>query len=685
MALANIRTRTRSDTEKLLGRKGYSPTSPGFSSEHLAAAAAKVEGKSERDLALLEFAIHTGKAIAELDRQRLRHPVHELHPLDRLTFLLSLVNFELRSIRGEEQEQLKTMPKGRRGYGAATRRMRGGLRLRSPEALESVIDGFTYVVADSIGQMKALIEPEGGWRDPDSLNSAEMLEYANFCTSYRTLYERWQRVLLLGDHIERRYATWTIRADPSAAKRRGVAEARKYRQAYWEQRLAKRRSDVLNPLGGRVCGVLLPSLSTSEFRLDGQVWRFRATTRLAELAERTGDEAAQIAATMYAWIVEMGEQSIDADGVNCRGLLEAWLVLRELASSFEREGTDREHEAAFWPLLIASEDLCGHLVEALGCTAQRAAAYVKYLTHDGTLSMELYGHPLIPVEEDHFAVFTHGLINADLERVLNRWLKRHLKDPSCEGSKTYARKGDIFEGFARDILKEAIDHAELPGWRMEPNSVRFEANSLRHGREFDLLLSFGSTLIVGEVKCSAHPDDPVELVERDALIEEAVAQVKDEVAWLKANWSEFRSRVSLPLAASHEKHRILPVILVDGCYGPGFPVDDVPVIDGGELKSFIMSGKLTLGVGNTQEDCPRLYSDAVTAEAMLPAFLQQPPIIARYLAEGRRRQLRYDANDADGSRVIYEDWIIGHETPLNRIGKLSREIGGDLLTRARGG
>lgn len=201
MAAVMIRRRTRSEIEKLLGRRGFSPTSPGFSRERLQAAATKIEDKSGRDIALLEFAIHTGEAIAALDGRRIEHPVHQMHPMSRLQILLTIANFELRSIRTEEQDQLRRMPTARRGHGAATRRMRDGLRLRSPEALESVIDGFAYVVADSIGQMKGLVEPEVGWRDPGTLGTDEVLEYANFCTSYRTLYERWQRVLLLGEHI----------------------------------------------------------------------------------------------------------------------------------------------------------------------------------------------------------------------------------------------------------------------------------------------------------------------------------------------------------------------------------------------------------------------------------------------------------------------------------------------------
>jgi hypothetical protein len=632
----------------------------------------------------VEFAIWTAKAIASLDAKRVAHPFHRLHPGNRLLILLALVNHEIWQFQRHAREQVADPRTGSRSTVDAFQTLRTGLKLRSHEAIESAIEGFSYVVSDALRELKATDDVDTVWADIDDLNDLDVVEYINFGTSYRVLFERWQRVLFLGSTIERQFTKWRITTDVDRGKRAAVGEMRKYRQVDAEATRATLRYERAKRPIREVSGVRLPRLITFDFALGEETWTFESRRADAEPTDVDRLLAAHVEVAMYTWIAEMAGTAFDSSGTTCKNLLETWLVLRELAESFMAQSINGAGVAPLEPFLVGREFLCSHVALALECSCEEAGTRLTCLTHDGRPLTELYGHPLIRMDPELLAIFVPGLVHADFERVVVQWLLRHLDERASTITleKPYALKGHIFEAFIRRMLQEGAARAALPGWAVEPDAIRFDQNAARAGREFDLLVTFGKTLIVGEVKCSAHPSDPTELAVRENLIETAVRQVRDQVEWIRQNWMEFRERLSIPLAADLASYRILPVVLLDGCYGPGFAVDGVSVIDGQELRAFMLSGQWQTGNGKTDSfGTVDLYHGAEEAEAALPAYLEQPPIVSKYLMDCRMRDLAYSGDDNPREKIVCRDYVVRPNRDIATTKKQIAMIAADFKVR----
>jgi hypothetical protein len=674
-----IISRTLSETEALLHGSEFSPTEPSFDAARLRAEVELFGDRRPHDFALVEYAIWTAEAIRTLDARRVAHPFHQVRPLDRMQVLLSLAHHVVtdRHQAALDHGTGKGLESGRKPQGRASR---GVSKIRPQEALETVIDSMIYVVNDSLVGARSSREGSEEGITPDSIGTEAVYEYFAFASEYRTIVARWQRVMLPGVKLQRNYAHWNVESEPSYGKRAAVGEFRKGQQQISDRQQRLRTWNHLGTPKSVVMGVRMPSRRTHSFREDGWVWRFEAVSSEWVIDDAAKLDRTQISGAMYAWIAELAEEVFDEIGTTGRGLLEAWLVLRELARSFvEEEGEDGLPPP---PLVLHDEDLVAHLVLSLECSDEQAAAYLQFLRNDGQVLHELYGHPLIDFGPGNILVFIPGLLHADVERVMVRWLSQNLKTAKRTPERgrrkqrakanvdRYALKGDRFEAFVRSILIQAVDAAELPGWRVESEAVRFEGSETRNGREFDIVITFGSTILIGEVKCSSHPADPTEIRYRENLISRAVVQVRDQVDWIRQNWEEFREQVSVPLSASIQDHRILPVVVIDGCYGPGFPVDGVPVIDGGDLRSFILNGRWDHDkIGMDLSGCGRLYSNAAEAEIMLEPFLEQSPKMTRYLLACRPRKIPYGTSAPSTARFDYNDWIVDER----RLGRVSEE------------
>ncbi len=690
MPPVTIEPRFSSETELLLQSADFSPIRSSFDAERLRAAVDRIDDQSGQDRALVEYAIWTANAIRALDARRLEHPFHKVRPLDRMQFLMMLAHHAVtdRHQAALDQGTAKAAESKRKFGGGG---LRGVSRIRPQEALETAIDSLIYVVNDSLTEARSWREESGEGTSPDTIGPEAVYEYFSFASEYRTIFARWHRVILLGAKVNREYANWTIACEPSYGRRAAVGEFRRARQQISEKQQRLRTWDRFGTPKAVVMGVKLPTQRTHSFRADGWIWRFETVSDDQIIDDDAKSERAQVAGAMYTWIAELAEEVFDSVGTTGRGLLEAWLVLRELAQSFNREQGGQDDGTPPPPLVVSVEDVAAHLVGSLKCSDEQAKAYLRHLGNDGRLLSELYGHPLIDFGPGNVLIFVPGLLHADLERVMVRWLRKNLKParPMKKKAKDqdkvdrYALKGDKFEVFVRSMLIESVDRAELRGWRIQTDAVRFEANETRHGREFDIVMTLGSTLLIGEVKCSSHPSDPKEVEDREKLIAGAVGQVRDQVEWVRRNWAEFRERVSLPLSISIDDHRILPVVVMDGCYGPGFPVDGVPVIDGAELKSFIISGRWDNGkIGTELLNCGRLYSNVIEAEIMLEPFLEQSPLIERYLLACRPRRLPYSGSSGSRERVVYNDWIVDEDRLLGVSDDQLRSIASEFRKRA---
>jgi hypothetical protein len=631
----SIRSRPTSSfaLEKLIsaGENRLNPLSRRFSPQALQEAA-EAAGLSATHQDVIDFGIAISGWITALDQRRRSHPFQSAHPADRAKFMLVLAMAETWRVRRDAHAQLSAAAHGAiRSTVDAVETLRHGLKLRSAELTESIIDSFAYIVIDSLAD---LTKPKTGYShiaDLSKLNPDDFADYINFSTTYRTMLELWQSVLYRSLEVNREADGWSISVPQDRATRAAVGETRKY-----QQMVSEITSELRKGGGADAAPIRLPTIVPTEFELVGEVWTFASKSPDTAKGSERKREMARMKCALHSWTAELAEEPIQPSGVRCLDLMAVWFAIRELAVCFIDEGVAAEDAPPPWPLTLDRQFLQDHLTHALEMREDIVSSCLKLLEHDGGLLTELYGHPLINLDRDQITIFVPGLIEADYERVLVRWLARYL-DTKQEDS-TYSRKGSIYECRARANLTSAVERAIFPAaWNIEPKAVRFKAKKGRKEREFDLLLTFGSYLLVGDVKCSSHPADPREIADRENLIDEAVRQVKEQVSWIRNNWRVFRSSVTLSLLESANDCNIMPFVLLDGCYGSGFPVDEVPILDGVELTQFITSTHWPPAGGDRVE----IYRDLEQSQRVLPFYLSCPPIVQIGIAGTKKRLLEF--------------------------------------------
>ena len=638
-----------------------SPVSPKFEPNQLRTAASAA-GLFPAFANHVEFAVDISSWIAALDRRRKAHPFQAVRPSDRVLAMLAIATAEVWRIERDARSQLHE--KGNteiRSFIDAREILRHGLSLRSSEAIESIIDGFSYIVVDALHESKKK-KPlrSGNASSLEEHTSQDLIEYVNFSTTYRTLLELWQQVLFRGLDIRRNGGGWSIEVPHERAVRSAVGETRKYQQTAHE--IAQ---FLLSP---RKAPIGIPQKRASQFKLDRETWTFRSDPLPNGAAPRYHEDMARLTCALHSWVGALADIPITESGPCCRDLLEVWFALRELAASFLENSMALDGMPPSWPLSVEKATLEAHLQDVLP-QAQHVSHCIDLLTHDSELLTELYGHPLMPLETGKLTLFVPGLLHADFERVVVRWLARYLG--SQAGSSTYDEKGNIYESRVRKQFRAAASRAALSAtWKVEPDAIHFAAKNGGGEREFDLLVLAGHHLFVGEVKCSYHPADPREIADRENLIDGAVRQVQDQVAWVRTNWARFRNRVQLPLPAQASDCMITPFVVVDGCYGSGFAVNDVPVIDGVEFCQFIMS--------NTWPPAPAtgsimLYKDLSAALGALPSFLSDPPIVAIARSGTQSRTLKFD-DPLIPSPITFKDEILSMSRSDDDLRKAFEEV-----------
>lgn len=678
MTVVRIETgqRHRSAVEKAIARnRALNPTSPSFSADALRAALENIPDPTARDRQVVEFAFFIARTIRKLNEERLASRLYELHPRDRLELLLTAMTHEVLRIHARAVDAASSRAAAA-SVADQTQRMRGGLRLRSLEALESAVDAFAYIASEAYGELRDGDHSSAQRLVQGGFISEDLLRYINFAPDYRTLLEHWQLVLHAGYDIRRTGRTWIISQSRARSLRRAVGEIRKYRQTSGEIENFLQRWRRLGAVPPNPKGLSFAPVEAHDFRVGahGYTFAIRQAPSASSFAEPA--EIARIMLAFDSWKEELSAVEIDLQGRTCAQLFQAWYALRKLASDFVRAtGTDGG-PPDFSPPIFEAKLLTSYVSACLTCDREEAEARIAGITHPGNPRVELFSHPVLTISSSSVGLFVPGLLFADYERVLVQLIHQYVGGGADKGTRL-ARKGSLYEQTVRSSLCKAVERAAVPGWSVEPRPISFPEAKGRKGREFDLLVCFGKTLIVGEVKCSSHPADPNEIGERERLIDEAASQVKEQVEWLARNWHEFTARVRLPLQSNFDDQIIIPAVIVDGCYGAGFPIVDVPVLDGGELRHFI--GNRTWPAADTgipATSLVPLYEDPTTAEVNLRAFLEQPPSIMLYLESASTRRLDYKGATIEGNQIRIESHVVPLAVPdtrrLRHLGAVAR-------------
>lgn len=340
-------------------------------------------------------------------------------------------------------------------------------------------------------------------------------------------------------------------------------------------------------------------------------------------------------------------------GVTLRQVLDAWEMLYALSSAHaERFPTCLGHTSLRtlrqYAPLIAKTTLCGLISRAAsGVSWQVASDIVDFLTFRPGKGAELWATPLVRIDGDLFAWAISPILEGNLLRATEIWLKRAGVDMGT--------KGGAFERYVRARLSAscACSHL-LKDCGAFQRSLILEAEG--HREEIDIALWIGSTVLLGELKCVHLPSEALERNHYYDSLDRGAAQIRRKVDLANRHRDLLRERLGL----REPPDRVIPFVLTNQPFGVGFDRGAVPITDVSTLASYLEGGCLHCGVrfqidrGLSEPVFERrYYSTPEEAEANIEGYLRKPPEVADFERCVQIRTYHWEpVNESDAETAV---------------------------------
>lgn len=329
----------------------------------------------------------------------------------------------------------------------------------------------------------------------------------------------------------------------------------------------------------------------------------------------------------------MNELLPQAGKVTLKMLLEAWEVLYALAESMMQKipgvkdsGVYTSEKLLKYAPTIHKEVLIGLVRKWCRFSASDAERIVEFFSYARGSKLELWGHPLVKVDDNQFAITFAPILYGNLERTFELWMK--------DGGLKLSEKGPLFESYIRENLIRSLSKSSgLRNARVYPTSVvlRDDLNT----EQIDLVIRIGATVLIGEAKCLLFPSDPIEFSRYSEVLQDAAAQVLRKANFAERNKKILAERLELPSDIRIDELVIMPFVLVNQPSGAGCPVEGVPVVDEWILKRFF-DGKWYRLVQINEvneyeaESTFLLFDNDDDAAKRVISYLQDPPQLKHY-------------------------------------------------------
>lgn len=336
----------------------------------------------------------------------------------------------------------------------------------------------------------------------------------------------------------------------------------------------------------------------------------------------------------------LNEKAVGLHGLTLNHVLTAWTVVSR-ASQLLMDGlevapaySDEDAPPHAWLPKYAPVLQVDSLVAALGAAAgygpQDAKRLIEFLTYRGEREQELWSQPLVPVGPSTVAPVFPAVVNPNLRRLVDVWMRQAGVD--------LAKRGEAFEMHIRSVVRAAIAESNVLAGHATSIAEDYSFTPPQQaGVQFDLLFFIGATVFVAEVKCVLEPTEAKGIAMHRKTIMDAAAQALVRVEVLETNRRRFaadiqqRFGIQLP-----ENFKTVPLVVLSTTTHVGTPAKGVSVIDEYILERFL-SGELedmaVQGEGHKEVDRVKtiFYSDVAEAEARASDYFAHPPQMDRFL------------------------------------------------------
>lgn len=323
----------------------------------------------------------------------------------------------------------------------------------------------------------------------------------------------------------------------------------------------------------------------------------------------------------------LSEELPNFPGLCIDHLISAWASLAPLADMVsdrfpELGPVDTLEQVIDYCPTFESLQLREVLTASMPITEDQAEQLLDLLTFSNVRE-ELWLRPFVRVDNETVAILVSALKAPNLLRSIEQWMK--------VGGFDLDRRGGAFERFVRERLAQGN---KLSSFQIVRRPFTLEAENARE--EIDLVARVGSTIIVGEVKCSILPTEPIEVHRYfDDRLRSGATQAARKAEFVKANFDAFVSQAGFT-EVREEDADIIPVVLTNLALGVGMSFGGVPVVDLLILRRFVdegvvgHNGYLNQDGEVVVESEEPLYASEAEAETALKEYLRDPPQLRQY-------------------------------------------------------
>ena len=345
-------------------------------------------------------------------------------------------------------------------------------------------------------------------------------------------------------------------------------------------------------------------------------------------------------------------------GVTPDLLLSAWELLyslsKALTSGMPNESSVNEPRDLFqFAPAIPRTKLCELLAKGLEIPFHLAKDIIEFLTFSERHSDELWARPFVELDSSTLVPVLTCLLGPNPLRLIKKWMKY--------GGLNLQERGEAFETHVRNQVKETLKTSRLiksAGVCEHRYKLKVEGNN---PGDIDLIVWFGNTILIGEVKCNLFPTKASEFHNYFEDQKKAGQQITRKAVAFRTQTERFWRNIAKCEPPNETK--VVPFILSNLPLGVGLKFSDVPVTDLLILERFFGDGFLERFVvfdpklGHQGGQKLEFYATAAEAESVIEAYLSDPPQLHHFtqgLALVQNVLPNVDKNDEPWAVFDYE-------------------------------
>lgn len=265
------------------------------------------------------------------------------------------------------------------------------------------------------------------------------------------------------------------------------------------------------------------------------------------------------------------------------------------------------------------QELHSTLKKVTGFSKEKISKILDICSFDGDVRQDLWLKPIIPVGNDSFCALMPSLLVTNRIRLIESWMK--------EGGVDLDKRGYAFENHVRSDIKRAFKKSELMSDAyIHEKSMKFSDGATEE--EIDFICIIGSLIVVGEIKCSLFPTEPIEIYRFFQILESASEQASRKAEFVKNNIHKFLEKINgdVPPRGLNE-YKIEPIVMTNLTYGSGLELNNVPITDMRILLKYIKGEQSVFSSSSDDSNSrkkTKFYSTQNEAEENFIPFLKNP-------------------------------------------------------------